>query len=243
VIAPDLRGHGLTEKPESGYDFAAIDEDVVGLVRALRLHRPLLVGHSWGAAVALDYAVRHPDGPEAASGIALIDGGMTQFDDMPEATWERISQLLAPPRLIGLRKEDFVARLSDPTRPWRPAAAAMESILGNFELRPDGTIAPWLTFDRHMRLLRSMWEFRTYDHFAEVRCPVLMVPVEPPEPRGVEEEGHLLLKRKGIARARQVISGLHVEWMHDTVHDVPLQRPEALAAVLTEFGDSLPADP
>ena len=52
AVAVDLRGHGHSDKPESGYDFATIVEDMRALIGALGLgfERPILVGQSWGPA-------------------------------------------------------------------------------------------------------------------------------------------------------------------------------------------------
>jgi len=61
VAAVDLRGHGLSDKPDGGYDFATISEDLRALIAALGFDRPVLAGQSWGAGVVLDFAVRHPE--------------------------------------------------------------------------------------------------------------------------------------------------------------------------------------
>ncbi len=52
LFALDLRGHGASAAPGS-YGLRAAADDVVGFFDALELDRPLLIGHSWGAAVAL----------------------------------------------------------------------------------------------------------------------------------------------------------------------------------------------
>lgn len=65
VVAPDLRGYGETEKPDSGYDIATLAGDVDALLAALTEHdatpRPVtLVGHDWGGVVAWATASIHP---------------------------------------------------------------------------------------------------------------------------------------------------------------------------------------
>jgi pimeloyl-ACP methyl ester carboxylesterase len=62
VVAPDMRGYNLSDKPKRGYDAASLVADVVGLGRALagadaRIH---LAGHDWGGGVAWQVAWREP---------------------------------------------------------------------------------------------------------------------------------------------------------------------------------------
>ena len=60
VIAPDLRGLGFSDRPETGYDKASVAEDVRGIVRSLGHDRIRLVGADIGAMVAYAYASRYP---------------------------------------------------------------------------------------------------------------------------------------------------------------------------------------
>jgi len=61
VIMPDARGHGLSDAPETGYDTEDRVADLVGVIRALRLERPALMGHSMGANTVAFTAVTCPD--------------------------------------------------------------------------------------------------------------------------------------------------------------------------------------
>jgi pimeloyl-ACP methyl ester carboxylesterase len=65
VIAPDLRGYGLTDKAATGYDKRTMAADVRALVRQVTDDSPItLVGHDRGARVAHRYALDHPDSVE-----------------------------------------------------------------------------------------------------------------------------------------------------------------------------------
>ncbi len=72
VHVPDIRGRGQTDAPPSGNyrleDYAA---DVAGLVAALNLHDPLVIGHSMGARIAAAYATEHA--AERRSLLVLVD--------------------------------------------------------------------------------------------------------------------------------------------------------------------------
>ncbi len=237
--ALDLRGHGLTDKPDGEYGFGTFSRDLNAFMDALSLEKPLLVGHSWGAMLALDQASRFPVGLRAPEAIVLVDGGMTQMDDLPGSTWEQISQRLAPPRLAGTSMENFIAMLGAGNETWRPDDQDISIILANFDVSEEETISPYLSFEHHMQILRSMWEYKTYDLFARVRCPVLMVPAVPAGTPPAEQQTYLAQKEKGIHLAQAAVQKLSVQRMLDTVHDIPLQRPGELAELIINFAQTI----
>src|SRR5262245_276193 len=59
VIAINQRGHGGSDRPEDGYAFEDVTADLAGAINALGLEKPIIVGHSWGANVAVCFAVEH----------------------------------------------------------------------------------------------------------------------------------------------------------------------------------------
>ena len=61
VVMYDRRGHGLSDAPESGYSFEDHAADLVGLIAALDLARPRVIGHSGGAVTAATVAADYPE--------------------------------------------------------------------------------------------------------------------------------------------------------------------------------------
>jgi N-formylmaleamate deformylase len=61
VIMADARGHGLSDAPETGYSSEDHAADVAGLVQALNLGKPALMGHSMGAATVAAVVVGYPE--------------------------------------------------------------------------------------------------------------------------------------------------------------------------------------
>jgi pimeloyl-ACP methyl ester carboxylesterase len=57
----DLRGHGRSDMPISGYTTASMAEDLHALLEYLDLSRVHLVGHSYGGAISLHYTILHPE--------------------------------------------------------------------------------------------------------------------------------------------------------------------------------------
>jgi pimeloyl-ACP methyl ester carboxylesterase len=61
VTAYDLRGHGYSDVPASGYTSAEQAGDAIAIMDALEIDRAMLVGHSFGGVIAMHTAVLHPD--------------------------------------------------------------------------------------------------------------------------------------------------------------------------------------
>ena len=228
VIAFDQRGHGESAKPSSGFDFANVTQDLVALLDALKIKRALVAGHSWGGNVALYFATHYP---ERARGLIMIDGGFIDIQANPEMTWERTERELAPPNLIGTPVNDFKQMLKQyASKLWKPYVE--EIILHNFEIQHDNTIRPRLSYANHMKILRALWEQRPENYYALVRCPTLIVPA-------INEhvEGHEWTERRHaqVDAAARGIEKNRVVWFHETVHDIPLQRPRKLANVIRQF--------
>jgi len=229
VIALDLRGHGLSDKPASGYDFATITSDLDAILRALKIDRAIFMGHSWGANVALQYAV---DRPDQVSNLVLIDGGFLQLNDRMD--WPTAEKQLAPPNWVGLPAN----RLQQGIGNFLGAAATPEAIAAvmyNFEIRADGTIAPQLSRELHMQILRALWEHRPSELYAHVQCPTLLIPAIPPEPHDERTRASLAGKREQVVLAEQRLPHSQTIWMNDTIHDIPLQRPAELAQAIKTF--------
>lgn len=229
----DLRGHGHSDKPDAGYGFESISEDLRRLIERLGpgFERPILVGQSWGASVVLDFAVRFP---ERTRGIVLVDGGLTDLRDA-FPTWEICWDRLAPPQLVGLPLSSVQGYFRSSHADW--PQEGVEGSLGNFEVRPDQTIAPWLSRDHHRAILESMYGQRIADLWRLLRVPALIVPVDGGESEWTKS------KRSGadaaVAAAGLAGVSVRVRWFKGD-HDIHAQHPAELTrAILTADRDGL----
>jgi len=73
VTTYDLRGHGRSDAPRSGYTTADMANDLRGLMDALGIRAPRIAGHSWGADVVLHFALLYP---ERVTQIVLIEAAL-----------------------------------------------------------------------------------------------------------------------------------------------------------------------
>jgi pimeloyl-ACP methyl ester carboxylesterase len=72
VIAVDLRGRGLSDKPPTGYSIEHHCKDILALMNDQGLERPVLMGHSLGAFISLVFAAQYP---QKVDHLILVDGG------------------------------------------------------------------------------------------------------------------------------------------------------------------------
>lgn len=221
-IAIDLRGHGRSEKPEDGYDFATVTADLAAAIGELGLERPIVAGQSWGGNVVIELAARHP---ELVRGVVAVDGGMialrTIFPD-----WDSCREALSPPMLVGTPLVQMEAWIRSAHPHW--PEGAIDGTMQNFERRPDGTIAPWLTRERHITILRALWEHVPGERYPAIRVPVLLLPAERPE------DGSPLARARAtwMDEAERLIPACRVRWFRPADHDVHAEQPDAVAAVM-----------
>jgi len=77
-------------------------------------------------------------------------------------------------------------------------------------------------------VVRALWEQRPAELLPRVECPLLILPA-----RQLAESSEMAAnKAAAVARAQELQPRARVRWFDNTVHDVPLQRPEELAAEL-----------
>jgi len=77
AVAPDLRGYGKSDKPANvdEYDIHHLTADVVGLIDALGQKTAVVVGHDWGALVAWNAVLLHPDRFTGVMAMSVPYGG------------------------------------------------------------------------------------------------------------------------------------------------------------------------
>lgn len=127
VIAYDVRGHGLSDRPMGTYSMRELVADVEALVAALELpERFVLIGHSFGTSIAAEYAVKHPERVEkmvlmgAAAEYELNSWLKTAFA-LPSQASESIRRMAAALSPITPDMPAYVMRAmyQNAMRPWR----------------------------------------------------------------------------------------------------------------------------
>ena len=236
VVALDLRGHGGSAKPDKGYDFDSVAQDVMGICRIIGLRKPLVAGHSWGGNVALHCAANYPS---KVSGLVMVDGGYIEPSSIPGWTWERAREELAPPVFGNVTLRQVTDRIKGGNLAPYMTPAIEKILAANFYVTPEGFARPNLSRENHMKIVRALWEHKPSSLFPQVRCPALVLPARKEAPNPSRANRRVWLVR----RAEKLLPNGRVVWLEDSIHDVPLQRPRRVAQLLLNFAFSAPEVP
>ena len=97
MLGVDLRGRGLSGKPDAGYSLDHHVQDLHDLLTHLGLARVALLGHSLGAYISVMFSALYP---EKVAKLILLDGG----GQLSQRRWDSIVQVVKP-SLVRLEQE------------------------------------------------------------------------------------------------------------------------------------------
>jgi pimeloyl-ACP methyl ester carboxylesterase len=213
VHAVDLRSHGDSDAPPSGYDTLTAAADLA----RVEIDDAIVVGQSWGGNVAVAYAAQHP---EMVAGLALVDGGW--IDLSAEFTdWAACENALRPPDIDGLPASQLDGFLRSAHQDW--SETAIRATMANLRVWPDGTLARRLPIARHMQIVRSMWDQPPRQWYPQVTAPVLLIPALPADPEAAAR------KRSQVEAAAAQLGHATIREYQGADHDLHAQYPESLA--------------
>jgi non-heme chloroperoxidase len=215
VIAPSLRGHGDSDKPDSGYRTSDFASDVAELLDALELSRTVVVGHSSSGLVAQRFAI---DNPARTAGIVL-EGGFASFRSNPAAV-EFVTKAI--PALHDPLDPEFVREWAEGTTKAVPRAF-MDTMVAEILKVP-------------ARVWRAAFEgLLQVDHTAElgaVRVPTLLIWGDQDT---LASRDHQDVLSSGIPQAELVV----YEGVGHTAH---WEKPRRFAADLVAFTERVTHD-
>lgn len=209
VLAPDMRGHGRSDYPKTGYRVPELSNDVIAFMDALEIGRAILVGGATGGNMCIWLAAQHPD---RVAGIGVIDPGLSvppsmaaevvrqtyeehSFPDFEMAKASMHFSELWTPEVRDHYAEHSFRRRSDGRWEWLYSAASAR------------TIAASLDED-------SVWEM------AKVSCPALLV-------RGATSA---VFTEADMDRLAALMPHARVVHMTHAEHTPAQENPQGLAA-------------
>ena len=204
VILYDLRGHGNTDRPQSGYTVSEMVADLFALLDSLNVTEPvLLVGHSFGGLLAQAFAVTYPS---RVLGIVLIDGLSSQSGWAEQMVQTLELQNEERDHRIAVSFQNWLGRHS--RRKTTRLAVAAEALVYRTSLVEDLRSSPHLTDS----------------DLARINCPALIVCGEHSDMRAAGEHLSRVLPNSEIRvlpgcthsvlwEATGEVCGLVVAWL------------------------------
>ena len=232
VVALDLRGHGHSDRPSSGYTAARMAADIASAIQALHLGAVVVVGHSWGAAVGLVLSSQWPD---LASALVLVDGPTAHLSQ--RMTFAEADEQMRPPAPCYqdlLEAERGQARFLGGA--W---GADLRGFVHRSFQRSADCWHPILPEPGRQEMVRDLYSLQPEELLSALRMPVLMIAASD-DTDGVAPL--VLGWWRARAEAAAALCRAGESKRYDSGHDIPLIRPEALAVDLARVADRVVAE-
>jgi pimeloyl-ACP methyl ester carboxylesterase len=186
LLLVDLRGHGKSDKPETGYHMDEMARDIIGVMGQLKLERAHIVGSSLGAEVGLSMAANTPERviSLAVDGVLSSEYGLYSTWEGSEADFEaHVARQLENVRnatetvypsvdaLVEERRELFEKYVG-----WNEYIEAMERY-GAVKL-DEGKYTKSFGKRALGDYMKGYFQVRFEDYYSRVKCPLLMLPGE-----------------------------------------------------------------
>ena len=207
AIAPDLRGFGGSDKPETGYTIPDLAADVVALLEELGIERATVVGHSFGSFVARRVVEASPD---RVSRLVLIGSGFRAANDVTRSVLDELRTLPDPV------PESFARAFQASTIHIPLPDGFFDELLGESLKLPSRLWA---------RLLSGLLQFDDVDALGHIRCPTLLL----------WGDRDALFSRADQEQLLAALPDARLRVYEDTGHCPNWERPEAVAADLVDF--------
>ncbi len=235
VLAPDLRGHGGSAAPRSGYDAGSLAWDVLTVASAAGFGEAvggppvILAGHGTGAIVA---AVAAALAPGSVAGLALVDGGWEALGEATGLSVEQYVAALAEPPEVLRSIDSFLAD----RRAFDPASWDADQELAA-RAQVDEKHAGHVALVARPRVLRAvatgLFGYDPREILPRVTAPLLVIAAE----AGGADDDAIRERRLALAEIERARSAAGhapariVRW-NGCGHNVMRYRPDALAAEL-----------
>jgi pimeloyl-ACP methyl ester carboxylesterase len=227
VLALDYLGAGDSDKPRSGFGYTVEEQaDLIAeMISTLRLGKTHLVGASYGGAIALNMAARHP---EAVDKVISIEGGVVKPKSMPSAPLEGLLRFpILGDLVLGVMRTGALSSLAmiAIAGAWYPHMTKNERRRmlweQSFNIKA-ATRIPWYRISIAHRTTASFEE-----EAKRIRAPILYV-------HGGQSDFHTMTE-ENIRFLREFLPHAQIKCFEDGIHDLQSQKPYEVAEMILEF--------
>jgi lipase len=226
VIAFDQRGHGDSDKPESGYAWEVFGTDLYRVLTRLHVHPIVAVGHSAGATAIALCAAAHPGLIQRA---VLIDPILFPRAPEGQVIQNSLAHRARKRRMVWESRaamfHSFHAR--EPFKLWR------EDVLWAYieegtVLRPDGHVELKCPGAIEAQVYEMAPRLDGFGILSQVKIPVLLL-------RGESSDA---FPEASAVHARSLLPHAELKTIARSTHFVPMERPDAVERLVRQFVSS-----
>jgi pimeloyl-ACP methyl ester carboxylesterase len=242
LVLLDLRGHGQSDKPATGYHIDEMAADVVGVMDHLQIERTQIVGSSLGAEVGLSLAANYPDRVASlvCEGALYSEFGPYGIREVPEAEFRRevarkLSRVRETPETVYATPEALIEANRQALEEigwWNEHSEALVAY-DVCQTEAGAYTDCWRKWAREGYFEHYYW-YRFEEYYQRVRCPVLMMPSE----NEMEDERIA----RAMSKMSQLVGRCEIAHVPGAVHAYgwllnPQGMSEAVLAFLAETRD------
>jgi pimeloyl-ACP methyl ester carboxylesterase len=228
ILAIDLRGRGLSDKPAAGYSLQHHIRDIFCLLDDLKQERIVLMGHSLGAFISLAFAANYPERTEK---IILMDGGGQLTQDQ----WDKVTLAIKPSLdRLGQVFPSFDAyvslmKLAPFLQPW---SQALEDYFQYESEVVEGGVRSRINPANIQEEVQNIQQEVPSKYYPKVACPVLILRAT----NGILSRDDLVLPESSVDRMVSEISDARRIDIKGTNHfSILLQPNEKRDQAIREF--------
>ena len=228
ILAMDLRGRGLSDKPSSGYSMQHHIRDIFCLLDDLKQERITLMGHSLGAFISLAFAANYPERSEE---IILMDGGGQLTQDQ----WDNVTLAIKPSlERLGQVFPTFdayvqIMKLAPFLQPW---SQALEDYFQYESEAVEGGVRSRINPANIQEEVKNIQQEVPSKYYPKVTCPVLILRAT----NGILSNDDLVLPESAVDRMVSEIPDARRIDIKGTNHfSILLQPNETRDQAIREF--------
>jgi len=172
IYAIDLKGHGLSGKPENGYSMKSLSEDVINFIKKMKLNNVIIIGQSMGADLGVLVSTKIND---KIIGCIGIDGGAINLKQ--KFLIKKIAlKALEPPNMEGIDKDIMLNRMREHRKDW--SEEAIQGQFSIFEVDNNNKIKKRLKLENHMKILNGLWDNSSIENLLASKVPIYLILVK-----------------------------------------------------------------
>lgn len=214
----DLPGHGETSSfnEEKRYSFQLLTKWLEKVCLTLSDQPVFLIGHSWGAALALHFSSQFS---ERVQGVVMIDGGYLHFDEDPSETLEELlehmSQWVTESYFPSI--DDYEEKKKEEIGRW---SQELKQMVHRDMKEVKGGVAMRASEHTVRAIVKSLYYEPCRDIFSQINVPTFLLRATLPE------EGEEIRKEEALRMQRELGEACKISAIPKTGHVLHWQKPE-----------------